>query len=167
MTVDIDLEVDETSKPSGVTVKEYVPAGWTATSATPDFDSWEPSTGEIKWVFVGGQVSDTGMDITYEVAVPGDATGAKTFSGQLLYNHPITGEPAEESIGGDTQARPCHAADANGDCVIDDFELLDYIDLWASGQVGDFELLDTIDLWAAGCYCWDPVPEEFTPCGQP
>jgi len=45
-----------------------------------------------------------------------------------------------------------HPADKDGDYVIDDFELLDYIDLWADGQVGDFELLDTIDLWAAGHY---------------
>jgi len=45
-----------------------------------------------------------------------------------------------------------HPADKDGDYVIDDFELLDHIDLWADGQVGDFDLLDTIDLWAAGHY---------------
>ncbi|MCK4784943.1 MAG: hypothetical protein KAV87_14420 [Desulfobacteraceae bacterium] len=47
---------------------------------------------------------------------------------------------------------PIHPADKNDDYVVDDFELLDYIDLWADGQVGDFDLLDTIDLWAEGHY---------------
>lgn len=37
--------------------------------------------------------------------------------------------------------------DLNG---IDDFELLDYIDLWAKGQVTDFDLLDAIRVWAGG-----------------
>ena len=45
-----------------------------------------------------------------------------------------------------------HPADTNGDHVIGDFELLEYIDKWASGLVEDFDLLDTIDIWAAGQY---------------
>jgi len=49
----------------------------------------------------------------------------------------------------------CHPADIDCDNVIDDFELLDYIDLWAKGLVDDFDLLDAIDLWAAGHYYCD------------
>jgi photosystem II stability/assembly factor-like uncharacterized protein len=60
-----------------------------------------------------------------------------------------------------------HSADTNRDYIINDFELLDYIDLWAQGQVGDFDLLDTIDLWAAGHYYWDPVDEKFKPGEEP
>jgi hypothetical protein len=45
-----------------------------------------------------------------------------------------------------------HPADTDSDHVIGDFELLDYIDKWAQGQVGDFDLLDCIDMWAAGHY---------------
>jgi hypothetical protein len=60
-----------------------------------------------------------------------------------------------------------HPADLNNDYVIGDFELLDYIDLWAQGQVGDFDLLDAIDLWAAGHYYWDPVEEKFKPGEEP
>ena len=51
-----------------------------------------------------------------------------------------------------TPAQPYHSADLDEDQVIGDFELLDYIDQWASGQVDDFALLDSIDLWAAGQY---------------
>lgn len=38
--------------------------------------------------------------------------------------------------------------DRNGDGMVDDFELLDYIDLWIRGDVDDFALLDAIDSWA-------------------
>ena len=47
--------------------------------------------------------------------------------------------------------------------MIDDFELLDYIDLWAANQVDDFDLLDCIDLWAAGHYYWDASESTFKP----
>jgi len=40
--------------------------------------------------------------------------------------------------------------DANGDGVVSDFELLDYIDEWADGLVGDPDLLDAVDNWASG-----------------
>lgn len=59
---------------------------------------------------------------------------------------------ALENANGAAINGPVHPADTDGDHVIGDFELLDYIDLWANGQVGDFDLLDTIDLWAAGHY---------------
>ncbi|MCK4828012.1 PASTA domain-containing protein, partial [bacterium] len=60
-----------------------------------------------------------------------------------------------------------HPADLNNDYVIGDFELLDYIALFAQGQVGDFELLDTIDLWAAGHYYWDEYEQNFKPGEKP
>jgi len=62
-----------------------------------------------------------------------------------------------------TTLAPNHGADGDEDSVIGDFELLDYIDQWAAGQVGDFDLLDTIDLWAAGQYYWDEVNNKFQP----
>jgi hypothetical protein len=107
MSVTLDLEVDEINKPSGVIVVESVPAGWILASATPAQSSWDPNTGQIKWLFVDGlngfTMTDTSMDITYEVEVPSTETGDKTFSGQILYNEPGTGNPVTEDIGGDTQ----------------------------------------------------------------
>ncbi len=38
--------------------------------------------------------------------------------------------------------------DCNG--LVDDFELLDYINQWAKGIVGDFDLLEAINNWAKG-----------------
>ena len=60
-----------------------------------------------------------------------------------------------------------HPADSDGDHVVGDFELLDYIDDWAAGQVGDFELLDAIDMWALGHYYWDENEQKFKPGYHP
>ncbi len=57
---------------------------------------------------------------------------------------------------------PFHPHDNNpGDWVIGDFELLNAIDDWATGNLGDFELLDLIDFWAAGCYEWDTLNNQY------
>lgn len=41
----------------------------------------------------------------------------------------------------------CVQADTTCDGAVSDFELLDYINLWAQNLVGDFNLLDAIDAW--------------------
>lgn len=107
VAVSLNLDVDEVSGPNGVIVRENVPAGWTITSATPSYKTWSPGTGEIKWLFFGTEVSDTGMDIVYEVAVPAGETGDKTFSGEILYNDPNTGELLTEVMGEDTALSKC------------------------------------------------------------
>ncbi len=42
----------------------------------------------------------------------------------------------------------CLTGDADNDGLVDDFELLNYIDNWAKGIVSDFDVLDSIDAWA-------------------
>lgn len=49
-----------------------------------------------------------------------------------------------------TTTVPANPADTDGNGIVDDFELLNYIDLWAQGRVGDFDLLNAIDAWAQG-----------------
>jgi len=44
----------------------------------------------------------------------------------------------------------CPAGDADCDGSVSDFELLSYIDTWASGEATDFELLAAIESWANG-----------------
>jgi hypothetical protein len=53
-----------------------------------------------------------------------------------------------------------HPYDTDTDWTIDDFELLDAIDIWAAGNLDDFDLLDLIDYWAAESYCWDAGNEK-------
>ena len=56
-----------------------------------------------------------------------------------------------------------HVADANDDFVIDDFEMLEAVDRWNSGQTGDFNLLEAIQLWKAGGYALDDNTGKFVP----
>ena len=58
--------------------------------------------------------------------------------------------------------------DANSDCVIDDFELLDAIDRWSAGEmdsnyISDFCLLAAIDDWAGGAIP-DCIPDHTYTC---
>jgi hypothetical protein len=55
------------------------------------------------------------------------------------------------------------ARDKNDDFVIDDFEVLDAVDNWSTGQVDDFGLLETIEFWKAGGYRWDAAEGKFVP----
>jgi len=42
----------------------------------------------------------------------------------------------------------CLSGDIDLNGVVEDLELLDYIDLWAEGEVSDSDLLNAIDAWA-------------------
>ncbi|UCG58998.1 MAG: hypothetical protein JSU70_05715, partial [Phycisphaerales bacterium] len=125
----LDLEVDEGRLPDTVTVEDYVPPGWSVVAATPAYDSWDAAVGKVTWVFQGGQVSDSGMDIEYEVTVPSAEAGTRMFLGQLLYNDPSTGDPVEEFIGGDTETHQCHPVAKDGDCATDDFDSWETIEI--------------------------------------
>lgn len=105
---------------------------------------------------------------------------SKEFTGQLLYNDPISEDSHECTIGGDQEVAigcDCNPQDTNSDWVIGDFELLGAIDCWADVNCRlspaqceqDFYILDLIDLWAEGdyqcslqdtdkCFPWEIVP---------
>jgi hypothetical protein len=100
--VTITIDVDEANVPNGVIVKEYIPDGWTPESATPNYSSFDSSTGEIKWLLYGSDVKD--RSITYTLSVPAGDCGVKTFDGELNYNDPANNyAPTTTPIGGDTQ----------------------------------------------------------------
>ncbi len=81
-------------------------------------------------------------------------------AGDLLWKR--TNGSVEELVLASLDSVTNHPCDMNDPFwVIDDFELLDAIDIWAQGGscgdllIDDFELLDLIDFWSAGSYCWD------------
>ena len=164
LQVTLNLEVSETAVPNGIIVKEFIPEGWDVTASSPVFSDFNTGTGEIKWVFFGASVNDRDMDIVYQVEVPAGAGGEQWFEGEILFTDG-QGEEVILEVGGDEEISDAvlHPADSSSNWSIEDFELLDYIDLWAGGSVGDFELLDCIDLWAAGSYQWDTEEEEWVP----
>jgi len=144
----IDIDVDEANVPNGLIVKEYIPPDWTVNNCSPDYSSFDPSTGEIRWLFYGSGVVD--MSICCNVHVPATETigTVRSFSGEILYNDP-SGNPVTVQVGGNNEVDICNppmGCDENQDWVI-----------------GDFELLDLIDFWSAGSYCWDPVSGQYKP----
>jgi hypothetical protein len=60
----LSIHINDVS-PSGLIVNEHVPAGWEILESTPPYRSFNPSTGEIKWLFIGSGVTD--MKINYRV----------------------------------------------------------------------------------------------------
>jgi len=149
VNVSIALDVNETSKPNSVIIKDYFPAGWNVTGSNPTADGVNYSTSEIKWILVGEDVFD--MVISYVLGIPAEEMENGTFSGGLLYNDP-QGDPVTVEVGGDSAIVvevDCLQGDEDCDGTVSDFELLDYVDQWVNGLVGDFDLLEAIDNWAA------------------
>lgn len=115
--VDITLVIalDEFSRPKGILLKEYLPAGWELSSAsmapgncTPG-DINDACTGEIKWLLFDEDIDlviDT--DITYSLTAPEGQSGPQTVNGELNYVYPVySGTQIIDPIGGDTEIPPC------------------------------------------------------------
>ncbi|MEW5766397.1 MAG: fibronectin type III domain-containing protein [bacterium] len=93
---ELAVDVDESNKPKGIIIEEYIPVNWTLISSNPDPDVFNPATGKVSWVFYGSGITD--RTITYQVQV---GSGSKGFRGQVFYNDP-TGTPITRDIEGDT-----------------------------------------------------------------
>ncbi len=82
ISITLLLDVNESNSPTGIIVKEYLPAGWNVTSSSPA-GYFNSSLGIIKWVLYNiNGVSDS--VISYTVRAPPIASGTYTFSGVAL-----------------------------------------------------------------------------------
>ncbi len=72
--------------PKGLIVNEHLPAGWEILESTPPYRSFNPSTGEIKWLFIGSDV--TNMKINYRLVKSSNSAAGFTFNGNYFYNSP-------------------------------------------------------------------------------
>ena len=81
ISVTLSLDVNESDPPTGVIVKEYLPAGWNVTSSSPQ-GYFNSSLGVLKWVFYGSGIADT--LINYSITVPNNASGNYSFSGVVM-----------------------------------------------------------------------------------
>ena len=133
--VEIDLTVDHSDGAiNELIIIEHIPIGWDVSNVDPpNSNAFDPSVGELEWVFVGGDVIS--RTIKYEYSVPaGESIGSqKPFDGILSYNDPIFVEEQECIISNISQAiiGQTNPYDINNDGIIGNFELLDAIDCWA------------------------------------
>lgn len=147
LIVSLNLVIlNESSKPSGVIIKEYVPKQWNLTSSNPNRDDFDSETGEIRWLLFGDTFYT--RNLTYTISVPSNATGMVEFSGVMLYT--LEGNQVTRNITGSNTIQIGYTADTDNDGMISDFELLNYINLWVQELVDDFSLLEAIDAWAKG-----------------
>jgi len=79
----ITLTVNESYGLNSITVTEQIPAGWNLTNSSPTADSFNISTGIIKWNLRTSNVTD--MVINYTVFIPADETSNRTVSGNTKY----------------------------------------------------------------------------------
>ncbi|MDI6791578.1 MAG: fibronectin type III domain-containing protein [bacterium] len=174
------LTASVTSPVSGGDGIQYVCTGWTGTGFVPTggtgtkvtFSLTQNSTITWNWKTqyylttsvepAGGgtiniiPVSSSGWyDEGTSITLTAEPEGCNAFTG---WTGALSGTTNPTSLTMDSpkavtanfSGRRCHEADINCDDEIDDFELLDYIDLWVKGDVDDFSLLDAVDIWVAG-----------------
>lgn len=151
VNVTIALDVNESSKPSAVIVKDYFPVLWNATVSSPAANSISRIDREIKWILTGEQVFD--RVISYMVEIPAGELGNRTFSGEVIYNDP-SDNPITVVTEGDSvisvEKQCVVKGDFNCDDKVSDFEILDYVSKWVKGEISDFDLLEAINNWAKG-----------------
>jgi len=99
LSVSLDIEVEEAAAPNGVILNELIPIGWNICNTSPPYSSFEPTTGEVSWIFLAASVNDTDMDVSYELEVPANATGTQVFSGSV--NYLTAGIPVSNELTGD------------------------------------------------------------------
>ncbi len=149
VTLSVVIDTQGLPSPTGLTIHEFIPLGWSLSSASPAETDFNPETGEIRWVYYDAEgLMD--MEFTYTAVVPGDieAGSAGTFSGNFSYNNGID-YVMNPTIGELSVMVISVPGDTNGDNKIGDFELLDFIGRWSSGEVNDFDLLAAIDVWSS------------------
>jgi len=81
--LNLTLTVNESYGLNSITVTEQIPPGWNLTSSSPTADSFNITTGKIKWNLRGSNVSD--MVINYTIFIPADETSNRTVSGNTKY----------------------------------------------------------------------------------
>lgn len=81
----LSVQVDSNA-PNGLIVVENIPNGWDVVESTPQYRDFDPSTGEIKWLFMGGDVGS--KEIHYKVVQGDSSTTGASFSGTYDYNDP-------------------------------------------------------------------------------
>ncbi|MDD8045110.1 MAG: VWA domain-containing protein, partial [Verrucomicrobiota bacterium] len=116
--------------------------------ATPDGVPYLDITAEVVAALPNVGNGDLNLDPGEEVTIGGIAVYSRDRSLPQSYVFALWADPPA----GATPRR--HITDKDGNGVIDDFEVLEVVDLWNGGEFNDFGLLEAIEFWRAGGYEW-------------
>jgi transcriptional regulator with XRE-family HTH domain len=140
-------------------VKETLPAGCEQVKGMPAVNALDQQRRFLKWISTAPPGKTT---FAYLAKVlPNVAMGAKLdFEGNITLHKGIGG--ASPVLGGATlEVKGLHWADANGDLVLDDEEILAVYTLFDATEGLDIDK-ETIDgIWSGSGYKWDPSNRRF------
>jgi transcriptional regulator with XRE-family HTH domain len=158
----VRLQLFMESPLKGVIVKEQFPAGWTLVAAVPPASSIGNQGGTARWM-LRNPAAQTTIAYLLEVAAAADADPAPRISGEVIANPDGHGSPIPVSAGEPMRIAALHWADADGNQVIDDSEILEISDLFDETAELRSEWQRIEELWDAGGYRWDKSAGRFVP----
>ena len=118
----VELSTDKPLK--GMILKETFPKGWRLLESEPAFSHLDAEARVARWIF---RKPTLVTQVFYILEVPDDIySGADmTITGELIANPDGQRSVALVQAIGNTQVKPFHWADSNGDQIIDDVEILE------------------------------------------
>jgi transcriptional regulator with XRE-family HTH domain len=150
-----------------VVVREQIPEGWELIKAAPEPDSFDASSGLMRWILELGE--DSTKAIHYIVRVAPDATlgSMQKFNGELVLRSEESAHGRSGMLGANRLVvEHVHWADLNADNRIDDDEMLDASYLAESAENLFLGMEKLEKLWMAEHYYWDSEKEVFVGIDQ-
>ncbi len=150
-----------------IVVREQIPPGWELLKAVPKPDSFDPSSGLMRWIL---EVGEQDIAIYYIVKVFAHAPlhSLQKFNGELVLRSEMTRHGRSSMLGANQLViEMVHWADLNADNRIDDDEMLDayYLAEYANLSSQGVEVLEK--LWMAEHYYWDSETTHFVGVKSP
>ena len=148
------------ARPFSFLVKENIPSGCELLAAVPAFYARNRDNGQLKWLGQSGQGGE--QFFAYRVMVGDGSQGADPlrFSGTITSKGD---DGAARQISGDLSVpiTDAHWADANGDGIIDDDEILTIYNSFDLLQELGVNIDEIQQIWASKGYRWDEEKKKY------
>ena len=150
ISVSLNMDVSEESKPNILSLVEYIPLGWTVSDIS---NGGITKNASIEWSFspMKNPVQDT--NLSYVLSVPGEAAGTYQFSGQFNYTGD-SGSFSERTIGVDrmyvtttTTVQCALIGDVSPCGVVEMAEVMALINQWAADKATLNDVIALIIAW--------------------
>ena len=149
----VQFELENTGRDTnGYILDLDLPERWTVVNHTTDAGTWKPS--ENKWLWQSIAPNEE-VKPTVTMSVPDEAEGTYTISAEVLADDSVVTETTATVTVIDSLSIDV-AVDENNDNKIGDFEILQAIEYWRTGEtvpdtggktIDDFDILNLIETW--------------------